>query len=46
MDEENCFEIIVVKGKAEKIKILYNYLKALKGVKYSSLSKATTGKKI
>jgi len=46
MDEENCFEIIVVKGKAEKITILYNYLKALKGVKYSSLSKATTGKKI
>lgn len=46
MDEENCLEIIVVKGKAEKIISLYNYLKALKGVKYSSISKATTGRRI
>jgi len=46
MDEENCLEIIAVKGKVEKIINLYNLLKSLKGVKYSSLSKATTGKKI
>ena len=46
MDEENCFEIIAVKGKSEKIINLYNSLKALKGVKYSSLSRATTGKKL
>ncbi len=46
MDDENCLEIIAVKGKTEKIINLYNKLKALKGVKYSSLSKATTGKRI
>lgn len=46
MDEENCMEIIVVKGKVEKIKELYFYLKSLKGVKYSSIVKATTGKKL
>jgi len=44
MDEENCMEIIAVKGKVEKIKELYFNLKALKGVKYSSIIKATTGK--
>ncbi len=46
MDKENCMEIIAVKGKVEKIKELYFYLKALKGVKYSSITKATTGKEL
>ena len=46
MDDENCLEIIAVKGKTEKIINLYNSLKSLKGVKYSSLSRATTGKKL
>ncbi|MCD6407423.1 nickel-responsive transcriptional regulator NikR [bacterium] len=46
MDKENCLEIIAVKGSVEKIKSLYNSLKSLKGVKYSSISKATTGKKL
>ena len=44
MDHDNCLEIVVVKGRVEKIKKLYNSLAALKGVKYSSLSRATTGK--
>lgn len=46
MDEENCLEIIAAKGKVEKIKSLYFSLKSLKGVKYSSITKATTGKEI
>ncbi|MCM8804853.1 MAG: nickel-responsive transcriptional regulator NikR [Candidatus Omnitrophica bacterium] len=46
MDEENCMEIVAVKGIVEKIKELYFYLKSLKGVKYSSIVKATTGKKL
>jgi CopG family nickel-responsive transcriptional regulator len=46
MDKENCMEIIVVKGKVEKIKDLYFYLKALKGVKYSAITKATSGKSL
>jgi len=46
MDHDNCLEIIVVKGLVEKIKNLYNALSVLKGVKYFSLSRATTGKKL
>jgi CopG family transcriptional regulator, nickel-responsive regulator len=46
MDDDNCLEIIAVSGKVELIKKLYDSLKSLKGVKYSSLSKATTGKRI
>lgn len=46
MDGENCLEIIIVKGLVEKIRTLYNRLNSVKGVKYSSLSKATTGRKI
>lgn len=46
MDDENCMEIIAVKGKVEKIKELYFNLKVLKGVKYSSITKATTGKSL
>ncbi|MCM8772314.1 MAG: nickel-responsive transcriptional regulator NikR [Candidatus Omnitrophica bacterium] len=46
MDEENCMEIIAVKGTVEKIRELYFLLKALKGVKFSSITKATTGKEL
>ncbi|HOL22426.1 MAG TPA: nickel-responsive transcriptional regulator NikR [bacterium] len=46
MDHHNCLEIIVVKGKAGVIRQLYGLLKSLKGVKYSTLSKASTGRKI
>ena len=46
LDEENCFEIAVVKGKVEKVKKLYNLMESLKGIKYSTLSRATTGKEI
>ncbi len=46
MDEENCMEIIAVKGKVDRIKKLYFSLKSIKGVKYSKITKATTGKKI
>jgi len=46
MDDDKCLEIIVVKGQVEKIKGIYNSLSALKGVKYASLSRATTGKKL
>lgn len=46
MDADNCLEIIIVKGIVEKIKKIYDSLKSLKGVKYSSLSRATTGKEL
>ena len=44
LDHENCFEIIIVKGKVESVSSLYNQLRALKGVKFIDIIKATTGK--
>jgi len=46
LDADNCFEAIVIKGKSEKIKELAQKLKSTKGVKYSSLTVATTGKNL
>jgi len=46
LDHDNCLEIVVVKGKSEKIEKLAQELKATKGVKYGSLTMATTGKEI
>lgn len=45
LDHSDCLEIIVVKGAAKKIQNLANKLKAIKGVKHSALSIATTSKK-
>ncbi len=44
LDHDNCLEIIVVKGTPRKVGELSNRLKATKGVKFSSLSAASTGK--
>ena len=46
LDHDNCFEIVVVKGKLNKLEELANKLKAAKGVKHTSLSLATTGKEV
>ncbi|MCF7794124.1 MAG: nickel-responsive transcriptional regulator NikR [Candidatus Cloacimonetes bacterium] len=46
LDHDNCFEIIVVKGRANELTVLCNKLKAAKGVKHAKLSLATTGEKI
>ena len=44
LDHDNCLEIIVVRGEPKKVIELSNRLKATKGVKFSSLSAASTGK--
>ena len=44
LDHDNCLEIIVVKGEPKNVIELSNRLKATKGVKFSSLSAASTGK--
>lgn len=44
IDHNNCLEILAVKGPAEKIQRLSENLKAVKGVKHSTLSMSTTGK--
>lgn len=44
LDHDNCLEIVAVKGLPKEIKRLADRLKALKGVKHTSLSMSTTGK--
>jgi len=46
LDHDNCLEIIVVRGKPIDVRVLADKLKATKGVKYGSLSIATTGKEL
>ncbi|MBA7555429.1 putative nickel-responsive regulator [subsurface metagenome] len=46
LDHDNCFEIIVVRGKPIEVSDLADKLRATKGVKYGSLSIATTGKEL
>ena len=46
LDHDNCLEIIVVRGKPVGVKELADKLRATKGVKYGSLSIATTGKEL
>jgi len=46
LDHHNCFEIVIVRGQPEKIQSLANKLKSAKGVKFASLTPATTGKEI
>lgn len=46
LDEDNCLEIIAIRGKAKRIEELYGKLKSIKGVKYAGFARATTGKKV
>jgi len=46
LDENNCLEIVVVKGKPREVQELAYKLKSIKGVKHGSLTMATTGKGI
>jgi CopG family nickel-responsive transcriptional regulator len=44
LDEHNCLEVIVVKGKARDIKTIADKLIGTKGVKHGKLTATTTGK--
>lgn len=46
LDHHNCLEVILAKGKTSLIQKLASLLKSTKGVKYSSLLAATTGKEL
>ncbi|ASJ02626.1 nickel-responsive regulator [Thermococcus profundus] len=46
MDEHNCLEVVIVKGKASRIKEIADRLLSLKGVKHGKLVMTTTGKEI
>ncbi|MGO9613102.1 MAG: nickel-responsive transcriptional regulator NikR [Dissulfurispiraceae bacterium] len=44
LDEHNCLEVIVVRGRANDIKIIADRLIGTKGVKHGKLSVTTIGK--
>lgn len=46
LDEHNCLEIVVVRGKAKEAQGLSDLLKSTKGVKYADLTMATTGSRV
>ena len=46
LDEHNCLEAIVVKGRAKDIKTIADRLIGTKGVKHGKLTVTTTGKSI
>ncbi len=43
MDHDNCLEVIIVRGKAKKIKDLAEKLMAIRGVKDGNLGMSSTG---
>ena len=46
LDHHNCMEIIAVRGSAKEAQKLADTLKAVKGVKHSTLGMSSTGKHI
>jgi CopG family nickel-responsive transcriptional regulator len=46
LDEDNCLEIIAVKGQARRIEELYGKLKSEKGVKHGCFAASTTGRQV
>jgi len=46
LDEHNCLETLIVRGKAKKIKEIADSLISAKGVKHGKLVTTTTGKKL
>jgi CopG family nickel-responsive transcriptional regulator len=43
LDRHNCLEVVVVRGKSERIKKIADRLISTKGVKYGKLTAATVG---
>lgn len=44
LDEHNCLEVLVVKGKGDKVKKIADELIGTKGVKHGKLTMTTTGR--
>jgi CopG family nickel-responsive transcriptional regulator len=44
LDHDNCLELVVVKGPAEKIRALVERFKSVKGLKHNELMMTTTGR--
>jgi len=46
MDEENCLEIVVLKGAGKEVRAMGEKLLSLRGIKYGKLSMGTTGQHV
>jgi CopG family nickel-responsive transcriptional regulator len=46
LDHDNCLEVVLLKGRAGKIKQLADELIALKGIKHGQLYRTSTGKNL
>lgn len=46
LDHDNCLEIVVARGKSDKVEELARKLKTVKGIKHISLASAATGQNI
>lgn len=46
LDHANCLEIVAVRGRAPEVRKLAQMLKAIKGIKHSTLSMSSTGRDI
>jgi CopG family nickel-responsive transcriptional regulator len=46
LDEDNCLEVLVVKGMVDKIKSVADKLISVRGVKHGKLTMTTTGKEL
>ncbi|MBI4743667.1 MAG: nickel-responsive transcriptional regulator NikR [Actinobacteria bacterium] len=46
LDEHNCLEVLVVKGRGDKVKKIADELIGTKGVKHGKLTMTTTGKEL
>ncbi len=46
LDEDNCLEVLVVKGMVDKIKPVADKLISTRGVKHGKLTMTTTGKEL
>ncbi len=46
VDEDNCLEVIVMRGRGKDLRELANRMTSLKGVKYGTLNMGSTGKMI
>ena len=46
LDEDNCLEVLVVKGMVDKIKTVADKLVSTRGVKHGKLTMTTTGKEL
>jgi len=46
VDEHNCLEVVVIRGKGSKVKEIADRLISTKGVKHGKLTMTTTGKNL